>query len=109
MSNQKTTITVEEILGEHINGFTAWVTKYPESREAKDADAEGAGPRGELPFFAKYLKRFLRRTDVSLQLGEATGLSADDAAMLLAGSIFLHGNEERRKHLGCCFPPHSNN
>ena len=107
MSNQKT-MTVEEILGGHVNDFTSWVMKYPESNEAKLAEAKGVGPREELPFFVSYLKTFLRKTDVCLHLGEAAGLSADDAAMLLAGSMFLHGNEERRKHIDR-FPPHSNN
>ena len=125
MSNQKT-ITVEEILGKHIDAFTQWVMKFPSSNESKLAEAKGAGPREELPFFIAYLRRFLRKKKVAAQIKEAVGLSVDNAdrytsqlARVLAGSMFLEGNKEwvaaeRRKHPwkglhNEPLPPHSNN
>jgi hypothetical protein len=119
MSNQKPTITVEEILGKHIDAFTQWVMKFPSSNESKSAEAKGADPGEELPFFIAYLRRFLRRKKVAAQLKESVGLSVDGAARVLAGSMFLQGNkkwiaDQRRKHPwkgihNEPLPPHSNN
>jgi hypothetical protein len=102
-------MTIEEILGEHADAFTQWVTEYPDSEEAKDA--EGSSPKGELPYFAKYLQRFLVRDDVSLRLKEI-GANPDTVAktsMSMANQMFLHGNGERRRKLLEMLPPHSNN
>jgi hypothetical protein len=118
MSNKKT-ITVEEILGKHIDAFTKWVMEFPKSNESQLAEAKGADPGEELPFFIAYLRRFLKRKSVAIQLKESVGLSVDNAARVLAGSMFLEGNKEyiaavRRNNPwkgmhNEPLPPHSNN
>jgi|6_EtaG_2_1085325.scaffolds.fasta_scaffold44371_2 hypothetical protein len=102
-------MTIEEILGEHADDFMQWVTKYPDSEEAKDA--EGSSPRGELPYFAKYLQRFLVRDAVSLRLKEigADPNTIAKTAMSMANQMSLHGFGERRRKLLEMLPPHSNN
>ena len=115
----KKTITVEEILGKHSDAFTKWVMEFPESNESRLAEAKGADPGEELPFFIAYLRRFLKRKRVAAQIKEAAGLSVDNAARVLAGSMFLEGNKEyiaavRRNSPwkgmhNEPLPPHSNN
>ena len=53
-----TTLTIEDILGALADTFHPWVMKYPDSKEAKDsALLTTANPRGDLTYFANYLKR----------------------------------------------------